>query len=191
MQMGDPPGSGEPGFVRPATAADATAIAMMQETCWRHDYSWPESIFDAVTASDAELAWARAVIAPPGPAHRLVVATRGGEPVGFAGIAPCLDTDAEPDTVEIVAWEVLPAERGAGHGSRLLAAIADSATSVGARALSVWIAAADDHRLHILRSAGFDSDGAHREIAYDEPDIDEPAGASPVTLRQIRLRAYL
>lgn len=189
--MGDPPGSGEPGFVRPATAADASAIATMQETCWRHDYSWPESIFDAVTASDAELAWARAVIAPPGPAHRVVVATRGGEPVGFAGIAPCTDTDAEPDTVEIVAWEVLPTERGAGHGSRLLAALADSATSVGARALSVWIAAADDHRLHILRSAGFDSDGAHREIAYDDTDSDGPGGASPVTLRQIRLRAYL
>jgi L-amino acid N-acyltransferase YncA len=191
MQMSDPAGSGEPGFVRPATAADATAIAMMQETCWRHDYSWPESIFDAVTASDAELAWARAVIAPPGPAHRLVVATRDEGPVGFAGIAPCLDADAEPDTVEIVAWEVLPAERGAGHGSRLLAALADSATSVGARALSVWIATADDHRLHILRSAGFDSDGAHREIAYDDTDTDDPAGASPVTLRQIRLRAYL
>ncbi|MBL6630878.1 MAG: GNAT family N-acetyltransferase [Candidatus Nanopelagicales bacterium] len=189
--MGDPSSSGEPGFVRPATAADATAIAMMQETCWRHDYSWPESIFDAVTASDAELAWARAVIAPPGPAHRLVVATRDGQPVGFAGIAPCLDADAEPDTVEIVAWEVLPAERGAGHGSRLLAALADSATSVGARALSVWIATADDHRLHILRSAGFDSDGAHREIAYDDSDTDDPAGASPVTLRQIRLCAYL
>ncbi|MEE3088448.1 MAG: GNAT family N-acetyltransferase, partial [Actinomycetota bacterium] len=114
-----------------------------------------------------------------------------GEPVGFAGIAPCTDTDAEPDTVEIVAWEVLPTERGAGHGSRLLAALADTATSVGARALSVWIAAADDHRLHILRSAGFDSDGAHREIAYDDTDSDEPAGASPVTLRQIRLCAYL
>ena len=28
--------------------------------------------------------------------------------MGFAGIAPCLDADAEPDTVEIVAWEVLP-----------------------------------------------------------------------------------
>jgi len=189
--MGDPQGSGEPGFVRPATAADASAIATMQETCWRHDYSWPESIFDAVTTSDAELAWARAVIAPPGPAHRVVVATRGGEPVGFAGIAPCTDTDAEPDTVEIVAWEVLPTERGAGHGSRLMAALADTATSVGARALSVWIAAADDHRLHILRSAGFDSDGAHREIAYDDTDRDEPAGASPVTLRQIRLCAYL
>ena len=63
------------------------------------DSSWPESIFDAVTPSDAELAWARAVIAPPGPAHRLVVATSDGEPVGFAGIAPCLDADAEPDTV--------------------------------------------------------------------------------------------
>ncbi len=191
MQMGDPAGSGEPGFVRPATAADATAIAMMQETCWRHDYSWPESIFDAVTASDAELAWARAVIAPPGPAHRLVVATRDEGPVGFAGIAPCLDADAEPATGAIVAWEVLPGARGGGHVSRLVAALADSATSVGARALSVWIATADDHRLRILLSAGFDSDGAHREIAYDDTDIGDPAVASPVTLRQIRLRAYL
>jgi len=42
-----------------------------------------------------------------------------------------------------------------------------------------------------LRSAGFDSDGAHREIAYDGADTDESTGASPVTLRQIRLRAYL
>lgn len=177
---------GEPGFVRDATAADASSIAVVQSLCWRHDYDWPESVFETLAATDPELQWARAVIAPPGPGYRLLVATAGpgsGSPVvGYAALAPSADVNADDSIGEIVAWEVRPDMRGAGHGSRLLAAVADHARSVGARTLSVWIEPRDDHRQHVLRTAGFEPDGAHREVAMDEQ-------VEPIA--QVRLHAAL
>lgn len=177
---------GEPGFVRDATAADASSIAAVQILCWRHDYEWPESVFRALAATDPELQWARAVIAPPGPGYRLLVATAGSGSdstvVGYAALAPSTDVDAGDSEAEIIAWEVRPDVRGAGHGSRLLAALAAHAQSVAACALSIWIEPRDDHRQHVLRTAGFEPDGAHREVALDEQ--------SP-PIAQVRLQAAL
>lgn len=181
--MVDQARSGEPGFVRDATAADASAIAQIQRDCWRHDYSWPEEVFRELEDSDAELAWTRAVIAPPGPGFRLLVATSGSEVVGFAALAPSPDADATGETAEIVVWEVRPTDRGRGHASRLLAALADHARSVGARELTIWIAPSDDARQHVLRTTGFGPDGAHREIALDTDD--------EVLVRQIRMGTIL
>lgn len=181
--------SGEPGFVRDATAADASAIAEVQRVCWRHDYSWPEDVFRTLEESDAELAWTRAVIAPPGPGFRLLVATSGSEVVGFVALAPSQDADATGETAEISVWEVRPSDRGRGHASRLLAAAADHARSVGARELTIWIAPSDDARHHVLRTAGFGPDGAHREIALDtSPDVGDDDGVSE---RQIRMATLL
>jgi ribosomal protein S18 acetylase RimI-like enzyme len=184
--MNDHTPTGEPGFVRDATAADAGSIAAIQRTCWRHDHKWPESVFDALAASDPELQWARAVIAPPGPGYRLLVATEGipsdAEVMGFAALAPSADADALGTDAEIIAWEVRPDARNRGHGSRLLTALADHARSVGAHALSIWIEPSDDHRQHVLRTSGFGPDGAHREVAPDDETV-------PVT--QVRLQATL
>ncbi len=187
--MVDQTRTGEPGFVRDATAADASAIAQIQGACWRHDYSWPEEVFAALEDADAELAWTRAVIAPPGPGFRLLVATSGSQVVGFAALTPSQDSDATGETAEIAVWEVYPSDRGHGHASRLLAALADHARSVGARELTIWIAPGDDARQHILRTAGFGPDGAHREIALDDGTDSEATGSA--TMRQIRLATAL
>lgn len=172
------------GFVREATAADASAVAHIQSTCWSHDYDWPAEVFAALAASDPEMQWARAVIAPPGPGHRLLVATHGSEVVGFAALAPCLDADAAPGESEIIAWEVLPEHRGHGHGSRLLAALADHARSGGAHTLIIWMAADDEARRFVVHDAGFEPDGAHRTV-----QLDESWSAADLTVRQVRLRA--
>lgn len=168
------------GFVRDATAADASAVAAIQSECWSHDFDWPAEVFAEFGHHDPEMQWARAVIAPPGPGHRLVVATQNSTVVGFAALAPSGDADAQPRDIEIVAWEVRPGFRRHGHGSRLLAAVADHARSVGADTLTIWISAADDPRRHVLHEAGFEADGAHRTLQLDTGDSD-------VTVRQIRL----
>lgn len=171
-----------PGFVRDATAADASAVASIQATCWSHDYTWPPEVFDALAASDPEMQWARAVIAPPGPGYRLLVATHGPDVVGFAALAPSTDPDAASGEVEIVAWEVLPEHRGHGHGSRLLAALADHARLIGATSVTIWIATADESRRYVLRDAGFAPDSAHRTV-----QLDDGWGTGELVLRQVRL----
>lgn len=177
---------GVPGFVRDASAADASAIAMIQVSSWTNDYDWPAEVFTAISASDPEMQWARAIIAPPGPGHRLLVATHGSEIVGFAALAPCDDPDAESGELEIVAWEVHPDHRARGHGSRLLAAVADHARSVNASSLSIWILPEDEVRRSVLQESGFAPDGAHRTV-----EADEGWGAAGLAVRQVRLTAGL
>lgn len=175
---------GDAGFVRDATAADASAVAAVQTACWEHDYRWPPEIYAAIAASDPEMQWARAVIAPPGPGHRVLVATHGRDVVGYAALAPSQDADADAGDAEIVAWEVHPEHRGHGHGSRLLAAVADHARMIGAHALTVWITHDDESRRFVLRESGFAPDAAHRTV-----QMDEGWGTGEVTLRQVRLTA--
>ena len=172
------------GFVRDATAADAEQIAQVQTQCWRADYgdSWPPELFASLAEYDLQMQWARAVIAPPGPGYRVLVATEADAVVGFAALAPSGDPDAETGEAEIVAWEVAPEHRRAGHGSRLLAALADHARSVGAHTLVVWTAPDDEARRTLVDQAGFAADGAHREVA-----LGEGWAASEVRMRQVRL----
>ncbi len=172
------------GFVRDASAADASAIASIQSECWSHDFDWPPEILDAFGEHDPEMQWARAVIAPPGPGHRLLIATQGKDVVGFAALAPSGDPDAHAGDIEIVAWEVHPEYRRHGHGSRLLAALADHARSIDAHTLTIWIAAGDDPRRHVLHDAGFEADGAHRTLEMD-------THATSIGVRQVRLVAGL
>lgn len=176
-----------PGFVRDATAADAADIASIQSACWRWAYSdtWPEEIFESLDAQDPEMQWARAVIAPPGPGYRLLVATAGHDQVvGFAALAPSEDPDAQIGEAEIVAWEIHPEHRRCGHGGRLLNAAADHARTIGAHTLTIWVAPDDEPRRTLLTGAGFGPDGAHREVALADGWAD-----GQVTMRQVRLLA--
>ena len=185
----EPPGSA--GFVRDATAGDAAEIAAIQSTCWSHDYSWPDEFHAALRESDPEMQWARAVIAPPGPGYRVIVATHASQVVGYAALAPSQDADAQAGEVEIVAWEVTPDHRGHGHGSRLLAALADHARSVGAHSLTIWIPPTDEARRFVLHDAGFAADGAHRTIQVDAGQVDAGLGDAELSLRQVRLHSAL
>ncbi len=177
-----------PGFVRLASAGDAAAIASVQTAAWHaaFDGIWPAEIFESLAAADIEMQWARAVISPPGPGFRVLVATAGDAVVGYSAVAPAGDDDAGPADMELVAWEVAPPARGNGHGTRLLSAAVDHVRQLGGGTLMVWSLATDDARTGLLRACGFAPDGAHREVAL--ADGWGGAQAAP-TLRQVRLWA--
>ncbi|WP_243106959.1 GNAT family N-acetyltransferase [Actinomyces lilanjuaniae] len=65
---------------------------------------------------------------------------------------------------EVTALGVDPAYQRRGHGSRLLAAAADTARDRGARALVVWAVRGDDSLARFLRSVGLAPTGAHRGL---------------------------
>lgn len=160
--------------VRPATAADVAALGAVQSRAWRAAYAdvLPRDVLDALAPEVLAEGWHPAVVAPPSPGHRVLVAAAGPTVVGFAA--------AQPDG-EIVALVVDPAHQRQGHGSRLLNAVADLAREDGVAALSAWSPVADGPRVAFFTSAGFAADGGRRTLEL-------PRGG---TLPELRLVAAL
>ncbi|PWW23307.1 L-amino acid N-acyltransferase YncA [Geodermatophilus normandii] len=160
--------------VRPAVAGDAPEIARVQGETWRIAYRdvLPASALDAWDATEAEAAWSAAVTGPPTPAHGVLVALDGGRVVGFAAYGPpelAPDEQADPagPTTELAVLLVEPRWGRRGHGSRLLAAVADLAAGNGTARLSAWVAEGDRVTARFLESAGWARDGWARTLDAD------------------------
>ena len=157
---------GDSPSVRPAVAADVDAVGAVQHRAWSTDYRGvlPDGLLDAITPQLLAEQWREAVTAPPSPAHQVLVACAGATRVGFVAV------DGEG---EIVALWVDPAHQRQGHGSRLLAAAADTARTHGIAELNVWCALPDEARRRFLTSAGFEADGGLRDLDWDGSTLRE------------------
>jgi GNAT superfamily N-acetyltransferase len=166
--------------VRPASPADATEIARIQVVTWRTAYRavLPAAVLDEWDADAATAAWRAAVVAPPTPAHRVLVAEESGTQVGFAAYGPAeLATGEQPSadgpTSEVSALLVEPRWGRRGHGSRLLAAVADVARTDGVRRLQIWLPEADEVTAAFLAGAGWAQDGWVRTLDTGTTTIRE------------------
>lgn len=166
--------------VRLARTSDVDDLAGVQIRAWTADFGnlLPAESLGSLDASDVALEWARGLLQPGG--HRLLVAYAGDTLVGYAALGPSSDPDARPGSAEILALEVDPPHRGAGHGSRLLAAVVDTAGDSGLTELVIWVPLVAERRRAFLMSAGWGPDTAYR-------DLDTGAG----TLREVRLVAEI
>lgn len=122
--------------IRTATVEDAHAIAVVRVGAWRHAYEDlvdPRIIEDLDVDEDAA-AWRRRLDGPVGPhGLRTLVATLGGDVVGFAAVLPRRREDDLPaSTAELTALYVHPTAQGAGLGSALLPAAEDAMRAHGA-----------------------------------------------------------
>ncbi len=157
--------------VRPAVPADAADIARVQGATWRTAFRslLPAAVLDGWDATAAEAAWSAAVTAPPTPGHGVLVAVDDGRVVGFAAHGPAeLDDDEQPHpsgpTTDLAVLLVEPRWGRRGHGSRLLAAVADLARGTGARRLQAWVAEGDEVTAGFLESAGWAREGWVRTL---------------------------
>ena len=173
--------------VRPAFPDDAPEIARIQVVTWRTAYRalLPPAVLDEWDADSAVESWRRAVTAPPTPGHGVLVALEKNTVVGFAAYGPAeLTGDERPDpagpTSEVSILIVEPRWGRRGHGSRLLAAVADLAQGGGAARLQVWLLEADQLSAGFYESAGWAPDGWARTLDTG----DEP-------LREVRWHALL
>ena len=89
----------------------------------------------------------------------------------------------DPRDGESVAFHIDPAAFGAGHGSRLLAAAADTLRADGFTQARIWVVVRDDALRAFLEPAGWAPDGAHREL--------DLIGDGAARLRQVRLHTDL
>jgi GNAT superfamily N-acetyltransferase len=173
--------------VRPAFPDDAAEIARIQVVTWRTAYRslLPTTVLDEWDADSATASWRTAISSPPTPGHGVLVALEKNTVVGFAAFGPAeLTGDERPDpagpTSEVTTLLVEPRWGRRGHGSRLLAALADLAAGGGAARLQVWLPEADAVSAGFYESAGWAPDGWARTL--DTGDVP---------LREIRWHALL
>lgn len=151
--------------VRLAVPGDEHAIGRIQVDSWvgalgnrlgrrRHDAFDREAIVAG---------WAQSIASPPTPGHRVFVALCDDAVCGFVAVAPPGD---------LVAFEVDPAKRRRGHGSRLLAAAAEHLQASGGTEMRLWTLTSDRVRNEFLESAGFAPSGLAREL--EGPGITIP-----------------
>lgn len=171
--------------VRPATPDDAPDLARIQAAVWAAVHTdLPAEVLAAVGSADAVQQWAAAAGVPPSPRHRVMTAVAGDRVVGFAALGPATDADTVSSLDgELLALYVDPDARGAGHGSRLVNAVADVARLDGVRHLHAWLAEAEVDLHRFLLAAGWAEDGATRSL--------DLAGDGAVLVAQTRLRTAL
>ncbi len=127
--------------IRPATPADAFAIAQVRVEAWRTTYKGmiPDAYLSAMKVEDSAALWEKILTAGPNPASVFVAANDAGI-VGFAAgnmlEEPKHGLDAELGAVYLVR----DAQRG-GIGRRLVATVAASQRAHGATGLIVWVIA--------------------------------------------------
>lgn len=171
--------------VRIAWADDAPAIAELQLRTWREVYAGvlpTDALPDDVEATAA--AWQASLSRPRDARNRVLVALERNRVVGFAITSPASDPDCDPIVdAELAEVTIDPAERGKGHGSRLLQAAADTLVADRFVRVVLWSMATDDALRRFLTEAGWAPDGAHREL-----DLD---GAGTTLVKQIRMHTAL
>ena len=174
--------------VRVAWADDARAIADLQLRAWPEMYGGllPADDFPGgpeATAHATET-WRAALTRPQDARNRVLVALERNRVCGFAIVGPAGDPDCDPVADgELSELTVDAAERGRGHGSRLIQAVADTLAADRFTRAVTWTLAADDRLRAFLVEAGWAADGAHREL-----DLD---GSGTTLVKQVRLHTAL
>lgn len=170
--------------VRVAWADDAEAIAAIQARAWAASYAGLVPAAGELREADFAQLWRDALTHPADARHRALVALERNRVVGFAITTPATDPDCDPVTdAELMELTVDAAERGKGHGSRLVQAAVDTMVSDRFTRGVTWLVAEDDDLRTFLTEAGWAPDGAHRTL-----DLD---GSGTTQVKQVRLHTGL
>ena len=162
--------------IRPATTADAEAIARVDIASWRGAYSeiLSDSYLSSLDVSERAGRWNAAVAARD---VTVLVAEDESGTVGFTSVGPSRDEDAEPGNLEIYAIYLHPRAWGSGVARDLMRTVLDGLAP--GTVVSLWILQGNDRAQHFYRRHGFQPDGTER--------IDD-IGGRPLTQLRFRKR---
>lgn len=171
--------------VRIAWPDDADALAVVQTASWAEQYAGlvPAGVLPSDVPAVAER-WRQSLQKPGDARNRVLVALERNRVTGFAVTLPAADPDCDPvRDGELAELTVAPAERGLGHGSRLVQAAVDTLRSDRFTRAVCWLVATDDVTRGFLTEAGWGPDGAHRVL--------DLTGDGSTTVKQVRLHTSL
>ena len=161
-------------FVRAGRGSDAPALAALQLDCWQEAYGGvlPAEAWGGLAADRDGMVerWRSSAEEPPGPRYHVLVAVgSAGLVVGSVALGPAEDgDDLNPAVVgELLALQVGPPYRRAGHGTRLLAAAVDHLRGDGFVGAVTWLDFADTASAALLSSTGWAPDGTTRALDLD------------------------
>jgi len=172
--------------VRPATLEDAEHLAFVHVRSWQAAYEGllPQDYLDQLDVARRTEGWRRWLenTDPPGTLVADSAGAQGaGRIVGFAGLAPARDSDADPArTGEVWAIYLLPQAWGKGVGRELMTEALERLASQGYQDATLWVLRENARARRFYEAAGFTADGAEK--------LDDIAG-SPVT--EVRYRRSL
>jgi RimJ/RimL family protein N-acetyltransferase len=180
-----------PVVVRPATAADAAAIAAIHVASWQAAYRGllPDAVLAGQSPAAREAQW-RTAFERGTP--DVAVAVADERIVGWIAFAASRDADAGADTGEVWALYVAPEHWRHGAGRALLAAANAQFAAAGHARATLWVLAGNARALAFYEAAGYAvAPGAERSVAFGGIDFAELRLAARVAQRVVTTTARL
>jgi GNAT superfamily N-acetyltransferase len=180
-------------IIRPASEADAAAIAQLLVDTWQSSFRGlvPDSFLAAMSVAEHEVRHRRRMRQPEN--RHLIAEDRHGRALGFANVGRNRIAEC-PAALELYALFVAAPHQGLGLGRRLVGAVAAACAAPGRKTMAVEALTANPSRgfLEHLGARRF----GHRSLALGElavPTVlylweDLTAIATPRTINPVRRR---
>lgn len=143
-------------MIRPATEADAAAIARMHTRSRRRGYQdilAPEVLDDSESARAER--WRASLTEPDPPGMVTLVEDVEGDIAGVVSFGPSRPRFAPPGIGEVHGLYVDPTAQGAGVGTRLLTAAEDGLRAQGFDRATLWVYRDNAHARHFYEARGW------------------------------------
>lgn len=150
--------------IREARIDDAEAIVDVHVRTWQVAYEGllPDELLASLDGERPVRIerWRRSIETPESPRHRVLIAASDGRIVGFAGLGPTRDPDAEADTGEVYAIYVHPDFWDKGVGRELFTRATSLLLDLAFRSASLWVLDMNERARRFYERAGWQTDGA-------------------------------
>jgi ribosomal protein S18 acetylase RimI-like enzyme len=148
--------------VRPATPADAAAIAQLHLASWRTAYrgALPDAYLDHLDLDERTRVW-RERLAEPGTS--MLLREEASALLGFCAMGPTQDVDADPSTTwEIYNLHVTPERKRTGIGGELFDLAAAHGREQARTHLTLWVVRQNVPARRFYQMKGMEPDGAEQ-----------------------------
>ncbi|HTQ05741.1 MAG TPA: GNAT family N-acetyltransferase [Polyangiaceae bacterium] len=148
-------------MIRPATPADAAAMAALHVRAWQVGYRGqiPDAELDALDPAERALRWTKTLADP---SVTVLVAVDGAAVVGFCSFRASGDADGTARTGEIKTLYVEPERWRSGFGSALLARALAGARERGFEEVTLWVLGTNTNARSFYEAHDFTPDGGLR-----------------------------
>ncbi len=148
-------------MIRPATVADARAIAEVHVASWRGAYRGllPDETLAALDIEVRAARWMRSIVEGR---YRLLVVEGESGVYGFASIGRSRDPDAGDEVGELLGLYLHPDSWGLGLGRALHDSALETLRGEGFVVATLWVLAGNEQARRFYEHAGWRRDGSEK-----------------------------